>query len=444
MTDQPIADDVAGAAPGTRRDAPAPAGADFRVTATAHARDAFLPSAIRHGIALCLSGGGFRAALFHLGGVRRLNELGVLGKVDTIASVSGGSILSAFLAARIPEWPSPGARVEEWEGRVAVPFRAFTRRNLRTGPLLKGAITWKRAVHFLAARYEEAINGAPLSALPEHPGFLFCATNMATGKPWVFERTRMGDSDVGWAAPPAEWTVGRAVAASSCFPPVFRPLPVKLDPARYHGGKLEAELDGSPEARKAYVRLLKGITLTDGGNVDNLGVDVVWQDFQHLLVSDGGATFDVEPGGGLAWNLERYTGISAEQASAVRRRWLVSNYVLGTMHGGYWGIGSHAENFEVPLPFSYTPRVVAQRIAEVRTDMDAFSDREIAVLENHGYVLAEAAAQKHFRHLVTPSARPFALPHPDAADSDRAFAWLSGSTERKLPFGRGFLRRGPR
>jgi len=46
-------------------------------------------------IALCLSGGGFRAALFHLGAFRRLNELGILSTVDSIASVSGGSILAA-------------------------------------------------------------------------------------------------------------------------------------------------------------------------------------------------------------------------------------------------------------------------------------------------------------------------------------------------------------
>src|SRR5213593_1149029 len=49
-------------------------------------------------IALCLSGGGYRASLFHLGALRRLNELGVLSRVDTIASVSGGSILAAQIA----------------------------------------------------------------------------------------------------------------------------------------------------------------------------------------------------------------------------------------------------------------------------------------------------------------------------------------------------------
>src|SRR5258708_12082538 len=49
------------------------------------------------GIALCLSGGGYRAMLFHLGTLWRLNELGYLPKLDRISSVSGGSITAALL-----------------------------------------------------------------------------------------------------------------------------------------------------------------------------------------------------------------------------------------------------------------------------------------------------------------------------------------------------------
>jgi NTE family protein len=45
---------------------------------------------------LALSGGGYRAAAFHLGTLRALHRIGVLDKVDVISSVSGGSILSAF------------------------------------------------------------------------------------------------------------------------------------------------------------------------------------------------------------------------------------------------------------------------------------------------------------------------------------------------------------
>jgi NTE family protein len=50
------------------------------------------------GIALCLSGGGYRAMLFHVGTLWRLNELGYLPKLSRVSSVSGGSITAAVLA----------------------------------------------------------------------------------------------------------------------------------------------------------------------------------------------------------------------------------------------------------------------------------------------------------------------------------------------------------
>ena len=47
-------------------------------------------------IGLALSGGGFRASIFHLGVIRRLEELGIMSRVDVISSVSGGSIIAAY------------------------------------------------------------------------------------------------------------------------------------------------------------------------------------------------------------------------------------------------------------------------------------------------------------------------------------------------------------
>src|SRR6476620_1156720 len=49
------------------------------------------------GIALCLSGGGYRAMVFHLGSLWRLNETGLLKKINRISSVSGGSITAGML-----------------------------------------------------------------------------------------------------------------------------------------------------------------------------------------------------------------------------------------------------------------------------------------------------------------------------------------------------------
>lgn len=48
-------------------------------------------------IGLALSGGGYRAAAYHIGALRALHKLGVLGKVDVISSVSGGSLSNLFI-----------------------------------------------------------------------------------------------------------------------------------------------------------------------------------------------------------------------------------------------------------------------------------------------------------------------------------------------------------
>src|SRR5215207_10786593 len=53
---------------------------------------------LEEGMALCLSGGGYRAMLFHAGVLWRLNQIGLLPKLNRISSVSGGSITAGVLA----------------------------------------------------------------------------------------------------------------------------------------------------------------------------------------------------------------------------------------------------------------------------------------------------------------------------------------------------------
>lgn len=49
-------------------------------------------------IGLALSGGGYRAAAYHIGTLKALHNLGVLEKIDVISSISGGSITAAYYA----------------------------------------------------------------------------------------------------------------------------------------------------------------------------------------------------------------------------------------------------------------------------------------------------------------------------------------------------------
>lgn len=58
-------------------------------------------------IGLALSGGGVRAAIFHLGVLRRLADENLLELVRQLSTVSGGSlILAALLSKSDMQWPS--------------------------------------------------------------------------------------------------------------------------------------------------------------------------------------------------------------------------------------------------------------------------------------------------------------------------------------------------
>lgn len=124
--------------------------------------------------ALCLSGGGYRAALFHLGVVTRLNQVGALGAVDTVSSVSGGSILAAHLITAIKSWPDLGETVADWQRTVVLPFLQFTGTNIRTKAVLRQAVTWSRSdagARMLGAEYRGCSDWVGASTnFPPGPG----------------------------------------------------------------------------------------------------------------------------------------------------------------------------------------------------------------------------------------------------------------------------------
>jgi len=412
-------------------------------SATAHAVDAYLPEHVRHGVALALSGGGFRAALFHLGALRRLNELGVLSRVDTISSVSGGSILSAHLADRIRDWPETGEVIDDWDGRVARPFHGFAKRNIRTGPLLRRALPWNwrrgsASARALADIYERRLTGLRLRQLPvppARPRFIFCSSDLTFGVNWVFDSaargdgtSRAGDYQAGYARPIPDWPLARAVAASSCFPPVFDPL---------EGGVRGSDLTRGRYKKADRDELIAAIRLSDGGVYDNLGLEPVWKDHQTLLVSDGGATFDPVRLAGVFWRVERYTSVVENQARGLRKRWLIAGFLRKEFFGTYWGVGTPTSRYEEQVDGQrrqyrgYPEPFVDDCVSEVRTDMDAFSDGEIAVLENHGYLLAEAAVKTHVPDLIARDA-PVVVPHERFMDEPTARAALATSSKRRL------------
>ena len=149
------------------------------------------------------------------------------------------------------------------------------------------------------------------AALPLRPDFIYCATDLPFAVNWVFERDRMGDYQAGYMKPPHNYPLARAVAASSCFPPIFSPLKPGLAPPDLKGGAVRG---------KQRDEIVQSMSLTDGGVYDNMGLEPVWKNHAVLLVSDGGATFDAGPDRGFFWQLSRFTAVMSNQAGAVRKR----------------------------------------------------------------------------------------------------------------------------
>jgi predicted acylesterase/phospholipase RssA len=95
-------------------------------------------------IGLALSGGGFRASIFHLGVIRHLDELHAMKDVNVISAVSGGSVLAAFYAcemenqlrrSEVTDWDDPTTRMTAYKA-VAKKFLNKVDLNMRSRALL--------------------------------------------------------------------------------------------------------------------------------------------------------------------------------------------------------------------------------------------------------------------------------------------------------------------
>jgi NTE family protein len=238
--------------------------------------------ALRPGIALALSGGGFRATLFHMGTLIRLNELGYLAQLDRISAVSGGSITAGMLACRWETLKSRGFAAAELDWLVTQPLRKFCARNIDARAIAEGTISpWSSISEVLAREYDELFEHTRLPELPEKPRTVFNTTNLQTGRDCRISKRYLADYRVGQIKDP-DLSVATAVAASSAFPPVLSPCIIEVDPAKWE--RLDgADLFDDPRYKHT-------LTLTDGGAYDNIGLEPV-DEFETLFVSDAGAPF---------------------------------------------------------------------------------------------------------------------------------------------------------
>ena len=147
-------------------------------------------------IGLTLSGGGFRATLFHLGVVRLLADAGLLARVKHICSVSGGSILAAHLVLNWDRYNGAPAQfeaaAEELLGFIRADIRGrIVRRWLVSCASLWRCLPWGRRgrTALLEAHYSTLFQRQTLNALkgrngqdPPPPSVDLLTTSMTTGR----------------------------------------------------------------------------------------------------------------------------------------------------------------------------------------------------------------------------------------------------------------------
>jgi NTE family protein len=161
-----------------------------------------------------------------------------------------------------------------------------------------------------------------------------------------------------------------------------------------------------------------------------MGLEPAWKTHATVLVSDGGTPFEIQARTRtwLVPRLQRSFQVVANQAVAVRKRWLISAYLRGVYGGAYWGLGTDPDEYR-PLggarPAGYSGRVI-DRLRVVRTDLDRFSPAEQSVLMNHGWALAGAALARWGPDLATLAA-PAVPPDPALLEPDAALTALAES-----------------
>lgn len=383
---------------------------------------------VEDGIGICVSGGGYRAMLYHLGAYWRLCELGILGRAKRISSVSGGSIVSGKLAL---EWKKLGLSPEGSPGPVPAafielvvrPIRSMASKTIDVWPSLLSAACVANAGKMIASKYDAHLfHGATLQDLPDDslplgapgggPRFVINATNLRSGVLWRFSRAYMADYTVGMAPKPRV-SLAVAVASSSAFPPLLSPVRLPLDPTAF--------LVDEKKPQNAHTR--DEAILTDGGVYDNLGMETVWKRCRTVFVSDagGGAEF-WDPRASRNWlrQMWRVFWVQRQQVGGLRRRQLMTSYTPRSRpgvasdpwwrHGSFWSIATSIDKYQLrdatPIPEKETAE-----IARTPVRLKAMSAAVQEGLINWGYASCDASVRRWY----DPS-----LPGPSKLPYDRA------------------------
>jgi NTE family protein len=339
------------------------------------------------GIGLCLSGGGYRAMLFHAGSLQRLNEAGWLARIDRISSVSGGSILAGILAVSWHKLTFQEGVATNYSDVIRPLVKRQAEDAIDTESGLSGLLPWRSAADTVARSYAANFAGnATLQDLPDRPRFVFNAASLMTGRNWRFAKPYAADWRVGRIVNP-RFKLADIIAASSAFPPFLSPA--VLDLSNEHVLPYDEEEGRSDLAFPPYTTRA---VLSDGGVYDNLGIEPIWKRYRTVLVSNAGKPFAAQDAPATDWlgQMLRVVDITMDQDEALRERILVHAYKTGVRKGSMWRLG----NALPAIPGGAIPLASPSEIADAartRTRLNRFSQTEQDLLWRVGQAYADAA-----------------------------------------------------
>jgi len=240
-------------------------------------------------IAVCLPGGGYRAAGFSLGILKMLHDCGLGKNIKGISTVSGGTITGAKYAQMLADGKPDKDCFEDFYGAL---YNWLSEDKLVTNAMSclkkESNFTFKKPnlINAFALQYREFIPGIfgdidkKLKARNNNEGglknIIFNATDFENGLQFRF-RNDGGVCGNGLARIPKQYInrtrLGDIVAASSCFPGGFEPIIYPNDFMKETGD-------------------LAPIALMDGGIIDNQGSSSLLtndQDYSCILIGDAGS-----------------------------------------------------------------------------------------------------------------------------------------------------------
>lgn len=351
-------------------------------------------------IGLALSGGGFRATAFGLGSLRALHDRGLLGDLEVVSGISGGSLLAAM-------WAYGPAAFEEFDASVVSLLESGLQGELLLRAVAPGSVARSAmsVVATLSSRQRRhSRTDALVAALAARPfgaklmsdkthktDAVISATDMQTGSAVRFGSQHSSSSQHGRITDKV--TVAEAVASSAAFPVLLPALTRRFTFERP---------DGTQHA--------ENISMTDGGVYDNLGLTPLVPGRStafnpHVYDLDVVIAVDAGRGRGVTAGAARFapkrlaqsfdiTHTKSQDAARSRIHQLgASGDLAGFLHV-YLGMRDE----RLPLPMAdLVPR---QRVQSYPTNFARMTRDDIAAISTRGEQLTRALIQHYLPDLA--------------------------------------------